>query len=76
MLRFILRIPSLIAIAVVRFYQRFVSPLMGPHCRFRPTCSEYTIQMIRRDGLIRGTPRAVWRILRCHPWSAGGDDPP
>jgi uncharacterized protein len=76
MIGWILRIPSMIAIALVRCYQRLISPLIGPQCRFRPTCSEYAVQVIRRDGLLRGGSRAAWRIMRCHPWSSGGNDPP
>ena len=45
------------------------------YCRFRPTCSEYTIQAIRKYGLIKGGIKAIWRIIRCNPWNKGGWDP-
>ena len=63
------------ATAPIRFYQRFVSPWTPPTCRFRPTCSAYAVEAIETHGLLRGGALAVWRILRCHPFSAGGDEP-
>jgi len=63
-------------IALVRGYQLFISPIMGPRCRFEPTCSEYFIEAVRKYGVIRGTARGLWRICRCHPWNPGGYDPP
>lgn len=63
-------------VAVIRCYQRLLSPLLGPRCRFRPTCSEYAVEAIRKYGVLRGSAKAVWRILRCHPWHPGGYDPP
>jgi uncharacterized protein len=63
-------------IAAVRFYQRAVSPLLGSNCRFSPTCSQYTIEAIEKYGAIRGVWKGMKRILRCHPFSAGGYDPP
>ncbi len=68
--------PKRIAIACVRFYQRGISPLLWSSCRYQPTCSEYTIQAINKYGVIRGILRGGWRILRCHPFSRGGYDPP
>jgi len=62
-------------IELVRIYQWFVSPLLGPCCRFYPTCSEYTIQAIRKYGSLKGLWWGIKRISRCHPWSAGGYDP-
>ncbi len=64
------------AILLVRAYQLLISPLLGPHCRFQPTCSEYFILAVRKYGLIRGGLKGIWRICRCHPWSKGGYDPP
>jgi len=59
----------------IRFYQKFISPLKGRgSCRFYPTCSEYAIQAIKEWGVIRGTGLALWRILRCNPFCAGGID--
>jgi putative membrane protein insertion efficiency factor len=60
---------------LVVLYQRFVSPLKGPTCRFRPTCSEYAAEAIEKYGLSRGGLLAVRRLLRCHPFSRGGYDP-
>jgi uncharacterized protein len=65
-----------IAIEIVRFYQRGISPLLGKNCRYTPTCSNYCIQAIEKYGLLVGLWRASLRILRCHPWSRGGYDPP
>lgn len=63
------------AVRLIRLYQRFISPLFPPQCRFTPTCSSYAITSIERYGLIRGGWLAVRRIARCHPWSPGGADP-
>lgn len=65
-----------VMVKLIRFYQIGISPLLGPSCRFTPTCSQYAIEVIRRDGPVRGVWRAVKRILRCHPWHPGGYDPP
>ena len=65
-----------IMVQMIRFYQVGISPLIGPNCRFTPTCSQYAIEVIRRDGPIRGLWRTAGRILRCHPWNPGGYDPP
>lgn len=59
----------------IRFYQQCLSPLMPPACRFVPTCSEYAVVAITRHGACKGSVLAVWRILRCHPFSRGGYDP-
>jgi putative membrane protein insertion efficiency factor len=63
-------------IAVIRVYQRCVSPLLPPVCRFYPSCSEYAVQAIVYYGPLRGVMKAVWRLLRCHPLSRGGVDLP
>ena len=63
-------------IAVVRGYQLLLSPLLGAHCRFQPTCSQYCIEAVRRDGVVRGGLKSLRRIARCHPWHQGGYDPP
>ena len=63
-----------IAIIPVRVYQRFISPLFAPRCRYYPTCSSYALGALRTHGLVKGTLLAIWRILRCNPWSLGGVD--
>lgn len=68
--------PARLAIAVVRFYQVAVSPLLGSNCRFTPTCSSYFIRALERYGLVRGSAKGIWRILRCHPLGGSGHDPP
>lgn len=62
-------------IGLVRLYQRLLSPLLGPRCRFHPTCSTYAIQALERHGAVRGSWLAVRRIVRCHPLNEGGFDP-
>jgi putative membrane protein insertion efficiency factor len=64
-----------IPLALIRGYQRFVSPLLPPSCRFVPSCSEYGYQAIEKYGIIRGGAMAAWRILRCNPFCKGGYDP-
>jgi putative membrane protein insertion efficiency factor len=64
-----------IATLPVRFYRRFISPLKPPLCRFRPTCSEYTIQALESHGVFIGTTLALWRLLRCQPFGKPGFDP-
>lgn len=64
-----------ILILLIRGYQRFVSPFLGPHCRFEPSCSAYAQQAIHRFGAFRGSWLAILRILRCHPLHPGGHDP-
>ena len=59
----------------IRAYQLVISPLLGPRCRFYPSCSAYAVTAIRRHGPLRGTWLAAWRLLRCHPWNLGGPDP-
>lgn len=60
---------------LLRFYMKWLSPLFPPSCRFAPTCSAYAYRAIERFGVIKGSFLAVRRLLRCHPWHAGGYDP-
>lgn len=69
-------LPGRVLIGVVRLYQWLLSPLLGRHCRFQPTCSVYFIESVRKHGVIRGACRGILRICRCHPWHPGGYDPP
>jgi putative membrane protein insertion efficiency factor len=62
-------------VAPIRAYQLLVSPLLGPRCRFYPSCSSYAVQALRTHGPLRGTLLAARRLLRCHPWNPGGLDP-
>ncbi|MBO5505455.1 MAG: membrane protein insertion efficiency factor YidD [Clostridia bacterium] len=65
-----------ILIKIVRGYQKFISPLKKPCCRFYPTCSEYMILAIKKHGALKGTLKGIYRVLRCNPFSKGGIDYP
>ncbi|MBA3370781.1 MAG: membrane protein insertion efficiency factor YidD, partial [Thermoleophilaceae bacterium] len=58
----------------IRLYQWLISPLLGPRCRYHPTCSAYAVDAIRSFGILRGLVLAAWRVVRCNPWSLGGID--
>lgn len=64
-----------IAIGLLRIYRYFLSPLLGPRCRFMPTCSEYAMQALHTHGAVRGGWLSACRLCRCHPWHPGGFDP-
>ena len=64
-----------VALWLIRGYQRGISPLLPPSCRFVPSCSDYGYQAIEKYGIIRGGAMTVWRILRCNPFNKGGYDP-
>ncbi len=64
-----------IALLIIRCYQRLISPLLPPSCRFEPSCSQYGYEAIQRYGLVRGGWLALKRISRCHPFNPGGHDP-
>ncbi|NQU49905.1 MAG: membrane protein insertion efficiency factor YidD [Planctomycetes bacterium] len=64
-----------ILISWIRGYQRRISPLWGPRCRFHPTCSHYAVEALEKHGLLKGILLAIWRLLRCQPFSKGGYDP-
>ncbi len=81
--RFIWYLPRYLVMGVIWLYQKTLSPdhglfkVMFPngYCKFRPTCSEYCIQVVHKYGVVIGVPRAFWRVMRCNPWGKGGDDP-
>jgi len=62
-------------VLLIRLYQHVVSPLLGPRCRFAPSCSAYAADALLEHGLLRGSWLAMRRIVRCHPWHPGGYDP-
>ena len=66
---------GLILIIPIKFYQILISPLLGPSCRFTPTCSQYAVEAIQKHGPIKGSWIATKRIIRCHPWGGCGHDP-
>lgn len=63
-----------ILIAMIRFYQKFLSPLKHTRCPYTPTCSQYGLEAIQKYGAVKGSLLACWRILRCNPFSKGGYD--
>jgi len=72
-----------LAISIIKLYQRTLSfdhgPLKSLHpqgfCRFYPSCSQYSLEAIEKYGIIKGSFKAIWRIMRCNPWNKGGNDP-
>jgi uncharacterized protein len=64
-----------LATLLIRIYQWTLSPLLGPCCRFYPSCSQYALEAIERFGVLKGTWLGVRRLARCHPWQPGGFDP-
>jgi putative membrane protein insertion efficiency factor len=64
-----------VLLAPIRAYQRFVSPALPRRCKYYPTCSAYAVDAVREFGVLRGVVLAVWRLLRCNPFSHGGYDP-
>ena len=65
-----------LVILAIRAYQVTLSPLIGPVCRFEPSCSRYMIGAIRKYGVLKGIWKGTGRVLKCHPWHPGGYDPP
>ena len=64
-----------ILIKLIKFYRYFISPLIGPSCRYLPTCSEYSIEALKTFGFLKGLSLSLKRIFSCHPWRKGGFDP-
>lgn len=62
-------------IVLIKFYQYFISPILGPKCRYTPTCSNYSLEAFKKYGPIKGFWLTVKRISRCHPWGGSGYDP-
>ncbi|MFV0633013.1 membrane protein insertion efficiency factor YidD [Demequina sp.] len=73
-LRGALAVLRLILIGLIRLYQLVISPLLGPRCKYYPSCSSYGLEAVRVHGAAKGTILAAWRVLRCNPWSNGGVD--
>lgn len=71
----LLRILSYPFIFLIRIYQWVISPILGPKCRFTPTCSHYAVEAFNKHGLFKGFWLAIKRISRCHPWGPHGYDP-
>ncbi len=65
-----------LVLKIIKFYQKFVSPIFSQNCRFYPTCSEYTCLAIKKYGLVKGIWKGMKRISKCAPWSLGGVDLP
>uniref|UniRef100_A0A7C4M0N9 Putative membrane protein insertion efficiency factor n=1 Tax=candidate division CPR3 bacterium TaxID=2268181 RepID=A0A7C4M0N9_UNCC3 len=80
--KFFFNLPSVLAIKLISFYQRTISPDHGflrskypqGYCKYKPTCSDYSKQAFGKYGFFRGFLLSFWRILRCNPWSKGGED--
>lgn len=75
-LNILTNLPARMLVALVRLYQILIGPWLGANCRYDPSCSAYMILAVRKYGFWRGGWRGVCRIARCHPWHAGGYDPP
>lgn len=66
---------SFLLVIPIKLYQILISPILGPNCRYHPTCSQYSIEAINKYGPFKGTWLAIKRISRCHPWGGSGHDP-
>jgi putative membrane protein insertion efficiency factor len=71
----VLQILSIPFIWIIKGYQYIISPLLGPKCRFTPTCSQYAIDALKKHGLFKGSWLSAKRIVRCNPWGGHGHDP-
>jgi uncharacterized protein len=74
-MKILLRILTFPFIAIIKLYQIVLSPLLGPSCRFTPSCSQYSVEALRKYGLIKGMWLSIKRISKCHPWGGHGYDP-
>ena len=75
MMKLLPQLPALALRLAIRVYQLFVAPMLGPRCRFTPSCSSYAAEAITRHGAVAGSWLAAKRVARCHPWCDGGYDP-
>jgi putative membrane protein insertion efficiency factor len=66
---------TILLVGLIRFYQAFISPLLGAKCRYTPTCSAYGLEAIKKYGPLKGGRMAIKRFLSCHPWGGSGYDP-
>ena len=66
---------SFLLVIPIKLYQILISPILGPNCRYHPTCSQYSIEAIHKHGPFKGTWLAIKRISSCHPWGGSGHDP-
>ncbi|GAB1388422.1 MAG: hypothetical protein AMXMBFR78_19590 [Rubrivivax sp.] len=73
--RALVQLPRRLLAGLVRAYQLLFSAWLGNVCRYAPSCSHYALQALNRHGALGGTALATWRVLRCNPWSLGGEDP-
>jgi hypothetical protein len=74
-MRTVLRILGLPLVALIKIYQWVLSPIIGPRCRYVPTCSQYAIEALKKHGIFKGSWLTVRRLARCHPWGGHGEDP-
>jgi len=74
-MKWILRVASFPFIAIIKLYQWIISPILGPKCRFTPSCSNYALEALKKYGIFKGTWLTVKRISRCHPFGGHGYDP-
>lgn len=74
-MKFILQLPALLLVLLVRIYQYTLSPFIGRSCRYTPTCSNYSIEALRKHGVIKGSWLSAKRIASCNPWGGSGYDP-
>jgi uncharacterized protein len=70
------RVIAALLILMIQLYQITLSPMLGPACRFEPTCSRYMVESLRKYGVLKGLSRGLRRLSKCHPWNPGGYDPP
>jgi putative membrane protein insertion efficiency factor len=74
-MKWILKILSYPFILLIKIYQHIISPILGPKCRYTPTCSNYALEAFKKYGVFKGGWLAVKRISKCHPWGGSGYDP-